>query len=153
MVSQPGNLPDERIGHVIKRAEQALIARKSDALREFDLTVPQYLALFLLSENGEMSAAQLARRAMVTPQTMTIVLKNLRTKGLIDRLPSSIHHKVLVTFLTPAGRTALRKADEAAQVIERQILRQFTEEELCFYHIFLDRTIRALSHTSRVATE
>lgn len=45
----------DRLGHVIKRAEQALIARKTRVLRAFDLTVPQYAALLLLSGTDGMS--------------------------------------------------------------------------------------------------
>ena len=60
----------ERLGLVIKRAEQALIAEKTRVLQEFHLTVPQYAVLLVLRQTSEASAAQLARACLVTPQTM-----------------------------------------------------------------------------------
>ena len=62
--------PADRLGLAIKRAELVLIAAKTHALRPFGLTVPQYSALLFLAHEPGLSAAALARRALVTPQSM-----------------------------------------------------------------------------------
>lgn len=108
----------ERTGHAIKRAEQALIAAKDAALRPFDLTVPQYAALLLLDGQPGLSGAELARRAMVTPQTMSTVLGNLERKGLVERAPHPVHTRVVETRLSRTGRALLRKADQEALRVE-----------------------------------
>jgi len=108
----------ERTGHAIKRAEQALIAAKDAALRPLALTVPQYAALLLLDEQPGLSGAELARRALVTPQTMSTVLSNLRRKGLVERGPHPVHGHVVETQLTAAGTVLLRRADRAALQVE-----------------------------------
>jgi DNA-binding MarR family transcriptional regulator len=105
-----------RLGHTIKRAEQALIARKTEALREFGLTVPQYSVLLLLSVSDGMSAAQLARECMVTPQTMA----------------------------TRAGRAIAKKADKAALRVEGSLSAEFTPEELAHFEEYLERAIALL---------
>ncbi|GAA4974621.1 MarR family winged helix-turn-helix transcriptional regulator [Actinoplanes utahensis] len=140
---------DGRLGFVIKRAEQALIARKSAALREFGLTVPQYAALLLLAEAGDtgMSAAQLARESLVTPQTMATVLTNLETKALIERGPSPLHQKVVVNRLTAAGAALLTDADDAALRVERHLSAAFTEPELAAFTSLLERAVAALTAT------
>jgi DNA-binding MarR family transcriptional regulator len=135
----------DRLGHVLKRAEQALIARKTRVLREFELTVPQYAALLLLSDSGGMSAAQLARGCLVTPQTMMTVLTNLENKGLIRREPSTVHQKVLVTTLTNAGRAVLPKADRAALAVEQELADRFSAADLNRFRAMLETAIESLN--------
>ena len=117
-----------RLGHTIKRAEQALIGRKTEALREFGLTVPQYAVLLLLSVSDGMSAAQLARECMVTPQTMATVLTNLEKADLVVREPSELHQKVVVNRATRAGRAIVKKADKAALRVEDAALPEHATE-------------------------
>ncbi|MFC5824558.1 MarR family winged helix-turn-helix transcriptional regulator [Nonomuraea insulae] len=120
---------DERLGLDIKRAEQTLITAKQAAVRPAGLTVPQYAALFALAGSPGISGAALARACLVTPQAMTVVLKNLEERGLIERSPHPWHRNVLETRLTEAGRTALMAADERAVVVERAIAEELSEEE------------------------
>ena len=118
-----------RLGTYVKQAEQALRAAKSEALRPFDLTVAQYAAMLVLYYSPGQSSAQLARNAAVTPQTMTTILARLEGKKLIERTPSKVHRKVLVTELTQAGEALLLRADECARAVEERLAGAFTAEE------------------------
>ena len=118
-----------RLGTYVKQAEQALMAAKSEALRPFDLTVAQYAAMLVLYYSPGQSSAQLARNAAVTPQTMTTILARLEGKKLIERTPSKVHRKVLVTELTQAGEALLLRADECARAVEERLAGAFTAEE------------------------
>lgn len=133
-----------RLGHTLKRAEQALISRKTSVLQEFGLTVPQYAALLLLAASDGMSAAQLARECMVTPQTMATVLGNLERDGRIVRQPSPLHQKVVVNRATAKGRAVLKKADAAALRVESSLAAAFSEDELSRFEEFLERAITTL---------
>lgn len=119
----------ERLGSYIKRAEQALNATKHAVLKPAGLTVPQYAALLLLSENPGMSAAALARACAVTPPTMNTVLKNLQERGLVERTPHAWHGNVLETRLTERGREVMADADVRAVRVERALAAEFTEAE------------------------
>ncbi|MER7765664.1 MarR family transcriptional regulator [Kitasatospora sp. NPDC096140] len=142
----PAN-PHDRLGHAIKRAEQALIGEKTRALRTVDLTVPQYVTLLLLQQSTGMSGAQLARGCMVTPQTMTTVLANLETKGLITRETSSVHQKVLVARLTRSGHALTRKADALARGVEQRLTDALDPAEQAQLRNLLDRSTAALRGT------
>ncbi|MET7331263.1 MarR family transcriptional regulator [Nonomuraea sp. NPDC005650] len=120
---------DERLGLDIKRAEQTLIAAKQAAVRPAGLTVPQYATLLALVGNPGISGAALARACLVTPQAMTVVLKNLEERGFVERSSHPWHRNVLETRLTEAGHAALTAADERATVIERAIASEFSAEE------------------------
>jgi DNA-binding MarR family transcriptional regulator len=136
-----------RLGLVIKRAEQALIAEKTRVLREFGLTVPQYATLLVLLGTPEASAAQLARACLVTPQTMATVLANLEAKGLVERGGSPLHQRVRVTRLTAAGSALVRRADQVALAVERRLAGTFTPAEAAHLADYLERAILVLTAT------
>ncbi len=144
----PGEeLAGDRLGHVIKRAEQAMIARKTAVLRDFDLTVPQYATMLLLAAGDGMSAAQLARESMVTPQTMSTVLANLEAKALIEREPSHLHQKLVVNRATRAGRALVKRADTAVLKVEARMASVFTDAERERLREMLERVIGSLADT------
>lgn len=135
---------DARLGNYVKQAEQALIAAKSNALRPFDLTVAQYAAMMALYYSPGQSSAQLSRVAAVTPQTMTTILSRLEHKRLIERSPSKVHRKVLITELTPAGEALLLRADEHARAVEERLADALTAEEHVQARYLLRRIAAAL---------
>lgn len=135
---------DSRLGTYLKRSEQALMAAKERALKPHGLSVPQYAALYALSI-APLSGAQLARVACVTPQSMASLLSNLETKGLVERHPSEVHAQVLVARMTPRGRAAFRKANEACLVVERGLSATFTDDEEKQLRELLDRAVSRLT--------
>lgn len=119
----------ERLGSYVKRAEQALNAAKSAALKPAGVTVPQYAALLFLTENPGISAAALARLCGVTPPTMNTILTNLQDRALIERTPHAWHKNVLETRLTDAGEEIMKNADARAIRVERAVAAEFTDAE------------------------
>jgi DNA-binding MarR family transcriptional regulator len=134
-----------RLGNVIKRAEQALSIELSQALREVDLTVPQYSALMVLHYLPNVSGAQLARTIAVTPQTMATVLANLEAKGLIERTPSEVHSRVLVTRLSRPGRAVVKRANQRARAIENRLWGAYSAEERAQLVALLERAVDVVS--------
>src|SRR5438105_5115513 len=120
---------DQRLGGDLKRVTNELMAAKHAAVKPAGLTVPQYAALLVLSEFPGISAAEIARKSQVTPQTMTTILHNLETAGLIVRKPHQWHRNVLETELTDAGKATLDKADERAAAVEQRLAAAFTDKE------------------------
>jgi DNA-binding MarR family transcriptional regulator len=120
---------DQRLGHHLKRAEQELIAAKHAALRPFKLSTPQYTVLLVLWEEPGLSGAGLARRCLVTPQTMSSVLGTLEGRGLVERKPHPIHNHILEARLTRTGRSLLAKADVPAMAVEEALDAEFNAKE------------------------
>jgi DNA-binding MarR family transcriptional regulator len=126
----------ERLGGDVKQVYEDLMTAKQAAVKPAGLTVPQYAALLWLIDNPGISAAALARLSHVTPQTMTTILQNLESAGLIARTPHPWHRNMLETRLTDAGLAAFTQADDRAVAVERRLAAEFTDEER--------RTLRAL---------
>ncbi len=109
-------------GYLLKRAQDALHAAMSVALREHDATLPQYAVLTALDEEPGLSNADLARRAFVTPQTMNQVLRELEGKRWAERHPHPGNARILQAELTPDGRAALRACHQAVDAIQERML-------------------------------
>ncbi|PZG06582.1 MarR family winged helix-turn-helix transcriptional regulator [Nonomuraea aridisoli] len=117
------------LGFQLKRAEQALIARKANAVRALDLTEPQCKVLGFLADGSAKSCTQLSREALVTSQTMTGIVKNLEAKGLVQRHASPDHGRVMLVSLTEAGAERAAAASDLAQSVEASLREGMTTKD------------------------
>lgn len=142
---------DERLGNLIKQAEQAVIGTKTHVLKPFSLTVPQYAALAVLAEQPGISGAHLARLCGVTAQAMNGVVTLLEQRGLVERIPSEDHAKVLLARLTSAGASTLHAADAVAVAVERQLAAAYSDEDRARLRSLLQTAIDTLSQIRQEA--
>jgi DNA-binding MarR family transcriptional regulator len=112
----------ERPGWLLKRAQDALNAAMTAALREHGATLPEYAVLTALADEPGLSNADLARRAFVTPQTMNQVLRELEHKGWVSRHPHPGHGRILQAELTADGRQVLGGCHHAVGGVEERML-------------------------------
>ena len=85
---RPIDLVEPRLSYVIGRLDRVLRRRLSAAVEPTGLTLPAYTALSVLRAQDGLSNARLARRSLVTPQSMSEVLALLVAKGYVREAPS-----------------------------------------------------------------
>lgn len=117
----PGHTYD-RPGYLIKQAQAVLHAQMARALTVHGITVSQYAVLTALELEPGLSNAQLARRAFITPQSMSENLRELEQHGLVARHRHPDHGRILQTELTERGRDVLRHSEAAITLIEERML-------------------------------
>jgi DNA-binding MarR family transcriptional regulator len=137
----------DRLGNDIHRVSLELTATKAAALKEVGVTVPQYTAMYYLAEVPGRSAAELARVCLVTPQTMTVILRNLERTGLIRRQTHERHRNVVEVQLTATGRELVTVADDIIVRIEQRVAESFSVEEHAILCDLLRRTGDTLNST------
>jgi len=137
---------EPRISYAVGRLERALRRRIVAALEPEGLPLPAYTTLSVLRAEDGLSNAQLARRSLVTPQSMNEVLNLLVDRGYVRRRAEPGHGRILRTELTRAGRRALERCDRAVDVVERELLAGLDEDEKAFLCALLVRCGRALEH-------
>jgi DNA-binding MarR family transcriptional regulator len=115
------------VGYALKQAAAALRTAMDAGLRPLGLSVPQYACLELLGQRPGLSAAELARGAFVTRQSMHAVLLGLEERGLLTRAAAP-HGRALPTQLTDAGQAILAEASRIVASIERQMTQALTTE-------------------------
>ncbi|MGW2689904.1 MarR family winged helix-turn-helix transcriptional regulator [Streptomyces sp. NPDC001414] len=138
----PGNM----LSYHLKKAEQAIVARKADGVRSLDITEAQCKVLGYLTGGAAKSCTQLSRDALVTSQTMTGIVKNLEAKGLVVRHPSPDHGRVMLVSLTPAGEERAVAAKNFSQSVEHELRDAMTQDDYAQLVALLDR-VAALAAT------
>jgi DNA-binding MarR family transcriptional regulator len=68
-----------------------------------------------------LSGADLARVALLTPQTVGVIIRNLERNGAIRKVPHPVHGRVLQWNLTRHGETLLDKCRHRAANVERKL--------------------------------
>lgn len=71
-----------------------------DALKPFDLTYPQYIALLTLWENAPMSVKKISKHLHLDSGTLTPLLKRLESHGWITRTRSPQDERTVIIELT-----------------------------------------------------
>src|SRR3954469_20476345 len=105
--------PEPRISYIVARLQRGIRQGINVRVKPYGLTTLQYTTLSVLGRRGELSNAQLARRAYMTPQSMSEVIEALEKKGLIERNPHPNHRRVFPAALTAKGRRVLDACNAA----------------------------------------
>ena len=79
------------------------------ALADLGVTPPQFVVLTMLKAYPGLSGADLARVALLTPQTVGVIIRNLERDGAIRKTPHPVHGRVLQWTLTRRGAALLDK--------------------------------------------
>jgi DNA-binding MarR family transcriptional regulator len=135
---------EPRISYVVARLERALRRAINERVGAYELTVLQYTTLSILGHRGELSNAQLARRAYMSPQAMSEVIEALEAKRLVMRSPHPSHRRVLPAVLTAKGRKVLRACDAVVDELEQEMLDGLSARDRDALRASLVSAVRAL---------
>jgi DNA-binding MarR family transcriptional regulator len=108
--------------YAVGRVNQGIRRDMRARLAGFSLSVQEYTTLSVLAVRPGLSNAQLARRALVTPQSMIEILSKLESRRLVRRTADPANARVLRAELTGAGTALLARADPSVAEIEQRVL-------------------------------
>jgi DNA-binding MarR family transcriptional regulator len=117
------------ISGALEKTQYFLRTSREIALRESGLTAPQYAALAALVQQSGLTAAALARRCYVTPQTMTGIVANLTSAGLIVREPDPENLRAIRLRVTETGLARFARARIQVEAIAEEMLRDIDRAE------------------------
>ncbi|MGJ5179713.1 MarR family winged helix-turn-helix transcriptional regulator [Bradyrhizobium oligotrophicum] len=112
---------DGHLAYLLRQAQAAARLSLDRALASTGLTHPQFVVLTMLKAYPGLSGADCARVALLTPQTVNVIIANLERDGAIQRTPHPIHGRVLQWNLTRHGLALLAKARLKATALERRL--------------------------------
>lgn len=107
---------DSQICFALGAANRAFGGLYRVVLKDLGLTYPQYLAMMVLWEHGEMPVKELGQHLRLDSGTLSPLLKRLEAAGLLVRERSATDERSVHVRPTEAG-TALR--DQAVEVPRR----------------------------------
>jgi DNA-binding MarR family transcriptional regulator len=107
--------------YMVGRVNQGIRREMRARLADCGLSVAEYTTLSVLEARPELSNAQLARRALVTPQSMIEILAQLEQRGLVERHVDPQHGRILRACLTPKGEEVLAVANPAVAALNEEL--------------------------------
>jgi DNA-binding MarR family transcriptional regulator len=133
------------ISYAVARLHQRVFAGVTERVATYGLTTLQFTTLSVLSRHGApLSTSQLARRAFMTPQSMSEVIHALERKSLIKRDPHPNHRRTLPATLTAKGRRVLAACEESVSEFESSMLDGFSEKDRAAFLDMVKAAVRNL---------
>ncbi len=115
--------------YLVGRIDRVVRRHIDDVVKARGLSVNQYTTLSVLDRRSGLSNAQLARRALVSPQSMNEVLVSLEQRGLVRRRAHPDHGRIRQALLTAKGRKVLADCDERVREVEALMVSDLTRKE------------------------
>jgi DNA-binding MarR family transcriptional regulator len=137
--------PEPGMCYAIARLQQRILAGVTELVAPHGLTTLQFTTLSVLKRHGApLSTSQLARRSLMTPQSMSEVIHALEGKGLIKRNPHPNHRRTLPATLTGKGKRVLASCEQSVAEFEDTMLHGFTGEEREAFLTMVKEAVRNL---------
>ena len=110
------------LAYLLRQAQAATRLTLERALADLGVTPPQFAVLTMLKAYPGLSGADLARVALLTPQTVGVIIRNLERDRAIRKTPHPVHGRVLQWMLTRRGGAQLDKCRRRVNALERRLL-------------------------------
>ena len=137
--------PEEQIGYLLKRLMHQFRHQVDERLRRnSDLSFAHLVTLDQLQQEPGIAGARLARRLLVTAQTMTGLLRRLEREGAIERRPDPQNRRADRWYLMPAGVARLDAARSAGSPVMTQMLSLLKPQEIGELRTYLERCVDGL---------
>lgn len=110
------------VSYVLNQFAAVVRAEMNAALEPLGLTVSRYACLEALDQRPGLSNADLAQSTLVTRQAMSLLIRDLHSRGLITRQADPHRSRRLHNELTLAGCQQLQAARVSVRHIEQRML-------------------------------
>lgn len=120
---------DGYLGYLLRQAANAYRYRVEHALSGLQLTQPQFAVMTMLGAYPGHSSADLARLALLTPQTMSVIVANLMKMDLVDRRAHQVHGRIQKLELTDRGKSMLQAAKSRVHGLEDAMLHALSKDD------------------------
>jgi DNA-binding MarR family transcriptional regulator len=113
---------DGHIAYLLRQAQAAARLTMERTLADLGVTPPQFAVLTMLNAYPGLSGADVARVALLTPQTVGVIIGNLERDGAVKKTPHPVHGRVLQWTLTGHGVSLLNKCRGRVTAVERRLV-------------------------------
>jgi DNA-binding MarR family transcriptional regulator len=135
--------PDTSVGWTVVRLASVLTRRFEAVMRPSGLTPTQFGVLATVAGEPGIGSGELARRVLVTPQSVSEILAGLEAAGLVTRDRSGGRGRRAGIDLTAKGRAVLDSASEAAATLDDPAVLGLSAAEAAKLNALLHRALRA----------
>ena len=117
------------LGYLLRQAAGAYRLKMERTMADLGVTPPQFAVLTMLAAYPGHSNADLARVALLTPQTMSLIIANLVRRGALVRRPHAVHGRIQTLELSGIGRRLLADCHTRAIGVEHDLTAHLSAAE------------------------
>jgi len=130
---------DGHLGYLLRQAGVMFRVRMDRALADLGVTPPQFTVMTMLDAYPGLSNADLARLSLLTPQTVSVIVGNLKRSGAVASHPHAVHGRIQQLALSESGLDILARCKHRVQAIEKQMSAGLSIEEATIVRRWLVR--------------
>jgi DNA-binding MarR family transcriptional regulator len=117
------------LGYLLRQANGAVRARMERSLADLGVTQPQFAVMTMVAAYPGLSNADLARLSLLTPQTVSVIVANLKRSGAVVGIPHAEHGRIRCLSLTPEGAAVLARCRERVLALDSALAETLSAEE------------------------
>lgn len=117
------------LAYLLRQASAGNRLRMERSLDDLGVTLPQFFVLTMLNAYPGISGAEVARLALLTPQTVSVIMGNLEKMGAIVRQPHPVHGRIQTVSLSDAGNALLAQCKVRATEVDKELRAGLTPDE------------------------
>lgn len=121
LVGEQKRGPEGYLTYLLRQANATVRLALDRALSAEGMTYPQQSALTMIRAYEAISAADLARLTMLTPQTVNGIVRALEARGAIKREQDRFNGRILRLIITAEGRELNRRCRALTTPIEAEL--------------------------------
>lgn len=119
-----------KIDKLIRRVSFVIKCRGRDILSEFGITTPQFNALLVLRDNGDMTIGDLGNKLYLASSTATDLIDRMERDGLVLRERDSKDRRVVRLHMLEKGNQMIREVMENRKRYLSNLLDQISADEI-----------------------
>ncbi len=131
----------------LRRVTRVLSERTRQHLSQFDLTMPQFQSLMILTTNGEMTAGDLSKRMFLNSATITGIIDRLNSDGLVVRSRNQWDRRIVNIAITDKGEERANNVldyernylDQAMKGLKMEHKEQLASSLDLLYHLLVNK--------------
>ncbi|MGG3683218.1 MarR family winged helix-turn-helix transcriptional regulator [Aeribacillus composti] len=113
------------------RCIAAILKKKGrDILSNYSITPPQFDALLLLNESGNMTIGELSNKMYLACSTITDLIDRMEKNNLVKRVKDEKDRRLVRIQLLENGQCVIEAALAKRQEYLREVLKNFSDQEI-----------------------
>ncbi|WP_100331767.1 MarR family winged helix-turn-helix transcriptional regulator [Bacillus xiapuensis] len=101
-----------------------------EILNDYNITLPQFIALQWLFEEGDMMIGELSARMFLACSTTTDLIDRMEKAQLVERVKDAHDRRIVRIHLLGEGERIINEVIDKRRLYVQQIVKDFTEDEV-----------------------
>lgn len=129
-----------KIEKYLRKIDNIIRKKGREILRDFNITVPQFLALQWLINNGDLTISELSQKMSLACSTITDLVDRMENNNLVTRIKDDKDKRVVRVKVLDKGYNLLNEVMKKRQLFLAKKLSDFKDED----KIYLAKNLKDL---------